>query len=121
MPAMPTIGTCHCGAVRIEVPTAPTVLTSCNCSICRRVGGLWAYYAPADVTITGPTVTYQSGDRTLDLHHCPTCGCTTHWTPIGDTPKNRMGVNMRLMDPEVVAAARIRRVDGASDTWKELD
>jgi hypothetical protein len=31
-----------------------------------------------------------------------------------------MGVNARLMDPAVVAAARIRRFDGA-DTWEFLD
>src|SRR5688572_24205475 len=111
--------TCHCSAVRIEVPRAPTELTSCNCSICRRVAGLWAYYRPAEVRVTGRTVTYRWGDRTLDLHRCETCGCTTHWTPV-DPAGDRMGVNARLMDPAVVDAARVRRLDGAS-TWKFLD
>ena len=36
--------TCHCGAVRVDVPRKPRRLTSCNCSICRRYGTLWAYY-----------------------------------------------------------------------------
>lgn len=112
-------GSCHCGAVQLEVPTAPTELTSCNCSICRRIGGLWSYYSPKLVTITGPTATYRSGDKTLDLHHCATCGCTTHWTSI-DPTRDRMGVNIRMMDPAIVAAARIRRLDGA-DTWQFLD
>jgi hypothetical protein len=31
-----------------------------------------------------------------------------------------MGVNARLMDPAIVAAARVRLLDGA-DTWKVLD
>jgi hypothetical protein len=31
-----------------------------------------------------------------------------------------MGVNARLMDPEVVAAAKIRRLGGA-ETWNYLD
>ena len=31
-------GTCHCGAIRIEIPNAPDTLTNCNCSICRRLG-----------------------------------------------------------------------------------
>jgi hypothetical protein len=111
--------TCHCGAVRIEVPTAPTELTSCNCSICRRLGGLWAYYSPTQVRVVGETATYRWGDRTLDLHRCTVCGCSTHWTPI-DPALDRMGVNARLMDPAVVAAARVRRLDGA-DTWQFLD
>jgi hypothetical protein len=31
-----------------------------------------------------------------------------------------MGVNARLMEPEVVARARVRHLDGAN-TWKYLD
>jgi hypothetical protein len=51
-------GTCHCGAVRIEVPRRPRMLTSCNCSICRRYGVLWAYYQAADVrTVCRPGAT----------------------------------------------------------------
>ena len=38
---------CHCGAVRLTVPRAPVEVTECNCSICRRLGARWAYYAPA--------------------------------------------------------------------------
>ena len=111
--------TCHCGSVTIEVPEAPSQLTSCNCSICRRTGGLWCYYAPATVRVTGTTVAYRWGDKTLDLHHCPTCGCITHWSPI-DPTLERMGVNARLMEPTIVSATRIRRFDGAS-TWQVLD
>jgi hypothetical protein len=113
-------GSCHCGAVQLEIPSAPTLLTSCNCSICRRLGTVWAYYSPGDVRITGPTIAYRWGDKALELHHCPTCGCTTHWSPIGDSDPNRMGIQMRLFDPELLAGVRVRRVDGAADTWAEL-
>jgi hypothetical protein len=113
-------GSCHCGAVRIELATAPTLLTSCNCSMCHRLGGLWAYYSPRDVRITGATAIYVWGDKTLDLHHCATCACTTHWSPRGDTNPDRMGVNVRLLAPAVIAGLRIKRVDGAADTWAEL-
>jgi hypothetical protein len=111
---------CHCGAVKLEVESAPTQLTSCNCSICRRLGTLWCYYAPAQVRVTGATATYQWGDRSLDLHRCITCGCITHWSPIPPTPSERMGVNARLLDPLVIAGVRVRRLDGA-DTWQFLD
>ena len=104
--------TCHCGAVTIQIDDEVTAVTSCNCSICRRLGTLWTYHRPAHVRVTGTTVTYRWGDRTLDFHHCPTCGCTTHWSP-HDRDPHRMGVNARLLDPAVVEAARIRRLDGA--------
>jgi len=115
-------GACHCGAVRIEVAEAPATVTDCNCSICRRLGTLWAYYAPAQVRIVGPTATYRRGDETIDFHHCAACGCTTHWSPIaGVRDAGRMGINSRLLAPEVVARARVRRLDGASDNWRYLD
>lgn len=107
---------CHCGAVHIFVPTAPTEVTECNCSICRRTGGRWAYYSPRDVRFEPsppPTDTYIWGDKMLVLHRCKTCGVVTHWWPV-DPALDRMGVNMRLADPEVLAAASVRHFDGAS-------
>ncbi|EIM72796.1 hypothetical protein A33O_18174 [Nitratireductor aquibiodomus RA22] len=64
------------------------------------------------------TVAYVQGDRTLAMHHCPTCGCTTHWRPIGEG--NRMAINARLMEPGAIAGLRIRRFDGA-DKFDYLD
>lgn len=113
--------TCHCGAVRVEVAQAPAEVTDCNCSICRRYGTLWAYYAPKRVRFIAavpPTDQYLWGDRDLEFHRCRCCGCITHWSP-ADKTRDRMGVNMRLADPEIVEAARIRRLDGA-DTWAKL-
>jgi hypothetical protein len=121
MAGMSIEGSCHCGGVHITVARAPTELTSCNCSICRRLGTLWAYYAPAEVRVAGETATYRWGRKTIDFHRCATCGCTTHWSPLGGRVSGRMGINARLLAPEVVAAARVRRLDGASDDWKYLD
>jgi hypothetical protein len=114
-------GSCHCGAVTIEVSRAPTQVTSCNCSICRRYGTLWAHYPPAEVSVSGSTATYRWGDKTIDFHHCSTCGCITHWSPLPGGEIDRMAINARLLDPEMLAAARVRRLDGASDEWKCLD
>jgi hypothetical protein len=110
---------CHCGGVQIVVPYAPETVTECNCSICRRTGGQWGYYRPAEVTVRGATDTYQWGDRTLDLHRCRVCGNITHWSGL-DPTGDRMGVNARLMPPEVLRAARVRKFDGA-DTWTTIE
>jgi hypothetical protein len=112
---------CHCGAVRLQIATPPETLTDCNCSICRRLGVLWAYYAPHQVAIIaepGEIGAYRWGDKSLAFHHCRSCGCTTHWAPLPHRDQGRMGVNARLMDPAVLAAARVRRLDGAgSETY----
>ncbi len=118
---MTITGSCHCGAVTIEIDRAPADVTSCNCTICHRLGVLWAYYRPAEVRIHGSTSTYRRGDKTIDFHHCATCGCTTHWAPIEGRDLDRMGINARLLEPDVLGAARVRRLDGRSDNWKYLD
>jgi hypothetical protein len=113
---------CHCGSVRLKIAWAPTEVTDCNCSICRRYGVLWAYYPKGEVTLDPPeaaTDVYIWNDRVLRLHRCAQCGCVTHWTLV-DPARDRVGVNARLMDPEVLAQARVRRLDGA-DTRKYLD
>ncbi len=108
-------GRCHCGKVRIELDTAPVEVKSCNCSICRRTGTLWAYDSPTRIRIieTVPTDTYIWGDRDLTLHRCSDCGCMTHWRAT-DPAYDRMGVNARLLTVEVLAAARVIQFDGAS-------
>jgi len=113
---------CHCGAVRVSVDIAPGEVTDCNCSICRRYGTLWAYYSPRKVRITpsqGATDIYMWDDRSLEFHRCKNCGCVTHWAPV-DARVDRMGVNARLMELDVLRQARVRRLDGAV-TGKYLD
>ncbi|MGN6516608.1 MAG: GFA family protein [Rhizomicrobium sp.] len=111
--------TCHCGAVRIEVAAAPDIVMSCNCSICRRLGTLAAHCSPRDVKVSGATDTYVWGDRMLVFHRCRVCGCHTHSMPV-DISSDRMSVNARLLPPEILAKARVRRFDGA-ESWTFLD
>jgi len=46
-------GSCHCGAVRMTLPSRPEVATACNCSLCRRIGGPWVYFEFGTVRIEG--------------------------------------------------------------------
>jgi hypothetical protein len=74
--------TCHCGAIRIYVRQMSRTLTSCNCSICRRYGALWAYYAASSVTIEAPKggLSKYSWNRKIRAYYrCKKCGCVTHY------------------------------------------
>ena len=114
--------TCHCGAVRIEIPRKPRTLTNCNCSICRRYGTLWAYYPAKSVRIIsepGATNWYAWGGKHLRFVRCATCGCMINWERISEPEKGHMGVNARNFEPDLLGDVRIRRLDGAR-TWRHL-
>ena len=112
---------CHCGAVRLTLKAAPTEVTECNCSICRRLGARWAYYSPSEVGLpkAGTTQPYVWGDRMLAFHRCKSCGVTTHWQSL-DGSKDRMAVNARSMDGLDWERIDIRLFDGAA-TWAYVD
>ena len=110
-------GACHCGAVRIEIAEAPHEVTDCNCSICRRLGALWAYYRPDQARVVaapGATATYSWNDKIIAFHHCVTCGCTTHWTSLDARYADRMAINARLLEGRDLAPIAVRKFDGAS-------
>ena len=116
-------GRCHCGAVSFTYPQTPEFLTQCNCSLCSRLGALWAYETRANVVLAcgeSATIRYIQGDRTLESHSCNTCGCTTHWLSVDGDESSRMAVNFRLCDPDAIKDIRVRQFDGA-DTWEFLD
>ena len=104
-------GSCHCGAVRLSLAQPPVDVNDCQCDHCQKRGVLWAYYTPDEVVIEGETTRYLWGPRQIAFHFCPTCGCTTHWSPVDPTRK-RLGVNVRLFDRTVLAAATIRQSPG---------
>ena len=106
-------GSCHCGAIRLMLDAAPTSVAECNCSLCRRVGGLWHHGPLAMARVEGKPIGYVQGDASLTTWHCGRCGCVTHWTPLAPG-LDRMAVNMRMFDPAMWADLPRRPIDGAS-------
>lgn len=114
---------CHCGAVRLEIAEQPTLLTQCNCSICRRYGALWAYYTRASVRLTAAPdalETYSWQSHRVQFQRCRGCGCVTHWDSPDTSEPGRIGVNLRnAEEPALVADTPIELLDGDGD-WKVL-
>lgn len=115
--------TCHCGAVRICVRQMSRTLTSCNCSICRRYGALWAYYAKSSVAIEAPRgglSSYSWNQKIRAYYRCKKCGCVTHYRYRAKRRDTTIAVNAANFDPAILAGSRIRHFDGAR-SWKFLD
>jgi len=116
-------GSCHCGAIQFQITEEPKWLVNCNCSICRRISGLWAHVDLSNVTITAEedaSLAYIQGDKMLAIHTCKTCGCTTHWETLIPDKSTTMAVNFRMCEISEQSKYRTRRFDGA-DTWTFLD
>ncbi|MEQ8965963.1 MAG: GFA family protein [Azospirillaceae bacterium] len=115
-------GSCHCGAVRWRFAGVPDTATACNCTICRRYGVLWAYGHDGEgVDVSGETRAYVRGDRSIGFHFCPACGCVAYWRALETGPdgRRRIAVNLRLAEPDAVAAVRLRHLD-ALDSWQSV-
>lgn len=117
------IANCHCGNIIIEVEHLPASITSCNCSICHRLGALWGYYTPEQVNVSfrhKTTSTYIWGEKEIVLHTCPQCGCSTHYTTTDKVKDKRVGLNCRMMDRKAIESIPIKYFDGAN-SWEFID
>lgn len=107
-------GECPCGGVTVTVPRKPEYLNSCDCTLCFRLGGLWGYFDPAEVTVTGETKAFRRSDVEvwLQTNFCPTCSAVVSWTAVRELETPRMGVNMRLFDPDQLVGLAVRFPNG---------
>ena len=111
------VARCHCGRATIRLARKPDYVVHCNCSLCTATGFQGIYYASDELEIAGAFDSYVRSDLSetfLSMHRCTTCGTPTHWTPLGEPPYERMGVNARLVDPALLEGVEVREVDGRS-------
>lgn len=114
-------GSCHCGAVTWRFDRMPESATTCNCTVCRRYGTMWAYdWEGEAIHVDGPTKAYVRG-REIEFHFCPDCGCVAFWRAREPNAagRRRIAVNLRLADPDAVAGVPIDHFDGF-DTFEDL-
>jgi len=103
------------------MPHIPPWIVKCGCKTCSKLGALWAYYPDRAVMVTGQTEAYICNSRVIGIHHCPICGCVTHWRSLGQD-FGRMAINARLIDNGEIPAIPVRVIDGPTpavfgDSW----
>ena len=114
---------CHCGNLKLVTHELPSSMTSCNCSICDRLGALWAYYDLDNVELVSGDQRkneYSWGEKTITYHRCGECGCTTHYTSTESDGSELIAINCRMAPLSKIGNIPVRAFDGL-DTWKYLD
>ena len=111
-------GSCHCGAIAFTVEGPIETAIDCNCSLCRRRGGLLAFFPRDALTLTTPEnsyATYTFNTHKLQHHFCPNCGVAPFSE--GKHPKTgamMAAVNVRCLPDIDLSTLSVKPFDGAS-------
>lgn len=110
-------GGCHCGAVAYKVEVDPAQALKCNCSICTKLGAVWAFAPKVKFELSSGTE--EQGDYLFNkkrLHHrfCTVCGVESYAEGTGPDGSPMVGVNLRCVEGIDVDTLTPRAWDGRS-------
>ena len=100
-------GSCHCGAVAVEVEGQLRSVELCNCSICSKKGYLHWIVPRENVRVVASDdalACYRFNTRVAQHFFCRTCGIAPYYVPRSDPDK--IDINARCIeavDPEELA------------------
>lgn len=110
-------GGCHCGRIAFNLDGEVNDAIDCNCSLCRKRGGLLAFFPRDALTLTtaeSDLGTYTFNAHKLKHHFCPNCGIAPFSE--GTHPKTgepMAAVNVRCLPDVDLSALTVKQVDGA--------
>ena len=110
-------GSCHCGAVAFEVEGEIREVYDCNCTLCRRRGGLlWFRPATAFRLTAGAEAlaTYTFHKHVIRHRFCRTCGIATHGEGAAGDGHPMVAVNVRCLPEVDLENLSVRKFDGLS-------
>jgi hypothetical protein len=110
-------GGCHCSRIAFEVEGQIEQVMDCNCSMCRRRGGLLWLVPRGQLRLTTPeadlgTCTFNT--HKLRHHFCPNCGIATFSEGTGPSGAEMAAVNVRCLEGLELATLTMVPVDGRS-------
>lgn len=110
-------GSCHCGRIAFEVEGEIGQVYDCNCSMCRRRGGLLAAFPRDALTLKTPEAqlsTYRFNREAVAHHFCANCGVAPFSEGKGSDGVAMTMVNVRCLADVDLAGLDVVPVDGAS-------
>lgn len=115
------LGSCHCGAVTIEVTIDASAGTRCNCRICTKLNPLGAIAKPADVRVlTGESeLTAYGRTPVAQRFFCKHCGVYLfgrgHLAELGG---DFASINLQVLDDVEMKDVATMYWDGRHDNWQ---
>jgi hypothetical protein len=110
-------GACHCGAVAYSVELDLAGALKCNCSICTKLGAVWAFAPRSQFTLkkSGDTAgDYQFGKKQLHHRFCKACGVESYAEGKMPDGTPSVGINLRCVEGVDVDKLSPKLWDGRS-------
>lgn len=113
-------GSCHCGAVRFEVPIDATAGTRCNCSICQKTNVTGQRAQPGSLTVTkgrDDLSGYKTASGTR--YFCKHCGVQLYGEGyVAEIGGAFLSVNLNALDDVDHSEIKVAYWDGRHDNWQ---
>lgn len=107
-------GSCHCGRIAFEVDGTIDQVMDCNCSLCRRRGGLLWFVPRSALRLSTPESdlsTYTFNKHVLKHHFCAKCGIAPFSE--GESKGAKMAaINARCLDGVELSKLKVVKYDG---------
>ncbi|RRN80230.1 MULTISPECIES: GFA family protein [Pseudoxanthomonas] len=110
-------GSCHCGGIAFTVEGQIDQVVDCNCSMCRRRGGLLWFVPASAFELATPRErlgTYLFNRKHIQHHFCPTCGIAPFGEGTAPDGTATVAINVRCLPEVDLDALKVVRFDGAS-------
>lgn len=116
-PTMLHRGSCHCGRIAFELEGEVTEALDCNCSLCRRRGGLLAFFPREAMRLStdaADAATYRFNHGHIAHHFCPTCGIAPYSEGVDPGSGAKIvAINVRCLPDVDLASLKVNAFDGA--------
>ena len=115
-------GSCCCGAIRFELTAAPSMMATCHCSRCRKLGMSTFVFAKKDAFrwIEGrdPVARYEP----VPPFRYVRCFCSRCGTSLGEilSEEQSFPINANCLDDDPVVRNRFHEFVSAKPAWYEI-
>lgn len=110
-------GSCHCGCIAFDLDLDVSEAPKCNCTICAKLGAVWAYASKTKFTLTSCEAKqghYQFAKKHLHHRFCTACGVESYAEDTAPDGTAAVGINLRCIEAINVDKLSPRPWDGRS-------
>lgn len=110
-------GGCHCGRVAYRIEGEIDQVIDCNCSMCRKRGGLLWFVPREAMHLTGDaqaSATYTFNTHRIQHHFCNHCGIAPYSEGQNPDGSAMACINVRCLDGVDLNALTVVNADGRS-------